>query len=368
MNIPRPKLSRQKVIYLDRYQRLSSLDNNDAEHVNNAVINVQHNSGADKNVDKNKNIQETAEENIETCDDLRCWNNIDESADVCETDLSETNDLTNKSEQNENSINGNNYCGHNISKMNQGTNIGSIVESFAERVAEVGLNGSERSMKKTATVDITNEDNSCQTHIEEWNHESFGREFPESWLLPRNDAFSASATALTKNKPLLKIDPYSDSESVVSTEVNRKEYFNKLKEFEKEIRQPGNPPLVGGKRRSSDFHVRYQNNLRNEVRTNNEKLQLQKAFSVNDDRAKDKQTSLIDSKEGQHGGVLANIDPQNGGSNLEAIIQDFLHYFESKRLSLCDTGTNLDKAECGIDMTTLHDRAGMFIQVRLPSP
>ncbi|XP_052283759.1 uncharacterized protein LOC127880500 isoform X3 [Dreissena polymorpha] len=59
--------------------------------------------------------------------------------------------------------------------------------------------------------------------------------------LPRNGHLNASVflgRVSGRNKDLFKVDLISDTESVLSTELNRREYFHKLKEFENELKCP----------------------------------------------------------------------------------------------------------------------------------
>lgn len=139
-----------------------------------------------------------------------------------------------------------------------------------------------------------------------------------------------------RRQPYLKIETVSDSESVVSAEINRSDYLKQLKEFENSIER-----------------TEWRGNLA-EAESNNEETLVRQKLKT------DRVSGEYHAKGENHptlgeSGFKTEKDPREGGDYdglqvmdesennhgyvtvLEDVIQDFLQYFNSRRHSMIST-------------------------------
>lgn len=136
-------------------------------------------------------------------------------------------------------------------------------------------------------------------------------------------------------QPYLRIDQFSDTESVVSTEVNKKDYFKKLKEFEQSVEDTVGIEHLNANPTMNDRSEGY---VANTNKTDENKI-LESL--ENNGMAKNQQSTSAsrnmnkDDTEAQH--LQCMNEDENSSDvdvSLEDLIQDFLQYFQTKRLSV----------------------------------
>lgn len=341
MSLCKRKLSRQKVIYVDRNRKMVWTESNKLQargaEKQTLVENV-------RTKDKTTNLRATGEtlQKTKICDSNRKDNTIKGSrSNVKKEEQNEHNEALKPVSE----IVGNDNCG-NVTKTgaSSGENDFHKELNSTENHEYVNVEGVARPFKVDGRINGIEENNNLKFSYVSSDYKEQGdgwnncRENKDafSWRLPRNGNLTASVMALNA-KPLLAIDPFSDAESVLSTEVNSKEYFQKLKEFEKEIRQPGKPDnaVVTDKRtrRCSDPRVCYYQNQEDMHRYR--KPQVYRCSSVSE-------VNSLGSGVDTGAGVGENVENSCGNNTLSAaledIIQDFLNYFQIRRLSVSEEG------------------------------
>ena len=176
------------------------------------------------------------------------------------------------------------------------------------------------------------------------SEDSIGRmDVSKFWAAPRNRLLSESVMPHSNKR----IDPFSDNESVISTEVNRNDYFNKLKDFEREIKQTSKLSTSADaesniKRRLSEqptnhYHCPGKKQQRSELQRSATSAEISDTNAKSDtfnyavDNVIDGEGSDTEGFE-SFGSKMLNDE----SSSLECIIHDFLNYFQAKRLSLSE--------------------------------
>lgn len=150
-----------------------------------------------------------------------------------------------------------------------------------------------------------------------------------SLTFPNNHAHMSerlSARAMMKDptkrhsEPLLPVDyTHSDSESILSTDVNRIEYFEKLKEFELTV----SSDKINGRQKISvpEIHGESPRDFKG-----------QKSMNDQEDIKSELQFNHIDKTKCESYDLTAQSEP-GSPTSLENVIQDFLQYFHKQRLT-----------------------------------
>lgn len=326
MDIHKPKVSRQKVIYLDRYQKRYS-NNNTRDHVTGGYSDVFLETSTQEPV-----IPGGKMSNFETCTrDSRIhneWLKVEEKQLVdmqighkedCYGEYVTLAEVDMRSHENESNSK---YLGV-INCVNQNDADG--LDSSGSHCQKYGC-----SVHRQTLDDLTSEQAGSEQTTTLDVKDSQG--ISKRCSLPTNGIFNVTGFSQTKQKQFVHVDPFSDTDSILSTEVNKKDYFNKLKEFEREIRQPGKP-VVEEKRRSSDQKVSY---------STSESItwpELYKCSSAAD-------FSKVNKTGDNYFGKTEDVQCQRDiSASLEDIIQDFLSYFQSKRQLVFDENMDVGVPE-----------------------